>query len=89
MKFIGMTGELVLSEKDGLDSDINDMSFEEAMKELESTVANLETGDLTLEQSLRLFERGQLLAKFCNLQLETAVLKVEKITAEGEIIEIA
>ena len=70
-------------------NDINEMSFEEAMKELETTVTNLETGDLSLEQSLQLFERGQQLATYCNLQLETAVLRVEKITSDGEIVDIS
>jgi len=75
--------------KEGMVSDINELSFEEAMKELEATVTNLETGDLSLEQSLQLFERGQQLATYCNLQLETAVLKVEKLTSDGEIIDIS
>ncbi|GMQ77874.1 MAG: exodeoxyribonuclease VII small subunit [Anaerolineae bacterium] len=78
-----------MSDGDDLDTDIQEMSFEQAMKELEVTVAKLETGDLSLEQSLRLFERGQHLAAYCNLQLETAVLKVEQLTAEGEIIDIS
>ncbi len=78
-----------MSDGNDLDSDIQEMSFEQAMKELEVTVAKLETGDLSLEQSLRLFERGQHLAVYCNLQLETAVLKVEQLTAEGEIIDIS
>jgi exodeoxyribonuclease VII small subunit len=77
-----------MSDGDDLDTDVQEMSFEQAMKELEATVAKLETGDLSLEQSLRLFERGQHLAAYCNLQLETAVLKVEQLTSEGEIIDI-
>ena len=78
-----------MSTEEGMVSDINEMSFEEAMKELEETVTHLETGDLSLEQSLQLFERGQQLATYCNLQLETAVLKVEKLTSDGEIIDIS
>jgi len=70
-------------------ADINEMSFEQAMMELEGTVANLETGELSLEQSLQLFERGQQLAAYCNLQLETAVLKVEKLISDGEIVDIS
>jgi exodeoxyribonuclease VII small subunit len=78
-----------MNDSDDLDTDVQEMSFEQAMKELEVTVAKLETGDLSLEQSLRLFERGQHLATYCNLQLETAVLKVEQLTSEGEIIDIS
>ncbi len=78
-----------MNAKEGMVGDINKLSFEEAMKELEATVTNLETGELSLEQSLQLFERGQQLATYCNLQLETAVLKVEKLTSDGEIIDIS
>ena len=78
-----------MSDADVLDTDVQEMSFEQAMNELEATVTKLETGDLSLEQSLRLFERGQHLAAYCNLQLETAVLKVEQLTSNGEIIDIS
>jgi exodeoxyribonuclease VII small subunit len=78
-----------MSDGDDLDADIQEMTFEQAMEELDVTVAKLESGDLSLEQSLRLFERGQHLAAYCNLQLETAVLKVEQLTAEGEIVDIS
>ncbi|MBE7533523.1 MAG: exodeoxyribonuclease VII small subunit [Chloroflexi bacterium] len=66
----------------------DDMSFEAALQELESIVAQLEAGDLTLEQSLALFERGQLLAKRCHTQLDAASLRVEQLTADGEIVEL-
>lgn len=65
-----------------------DMDFEVALAELEEIVAKLEAGDLTLEESLALFERGQLLADFCNKQLEAATLRVEQLTEHGEIVEI-
>jgi exodeoxyribonuclease VII small subunit len=68
--------------------EIGELSFEEALKALEETVAGLEVGDLTLEESLALFERGQKLAAFCNEQLENASLRVEQLTAEGELAEI-
>lgn len=64
------------------------LSFEEALRALEETVAGLEMGDLTLEESLALFEWGQKLAAFCNEQLENASLRVEQLTAEGELAEI-
>jgi exodeoxyribonuclease VII small subunit len=67
---------------------IDDLTFESALRELEETVARLEGGDLTLDESLALFEKGQLLADFCNRQLDQAALRVEQLTADGEIIEL-
>ena len=68
--------------------DLEALKFEEALAELEQIVDRLEAGELTLEESLTLFERGQLLAKFCNQQLEAATLRVEQLTEHGEIVEI-
>lgn len=65
-----------------------DLTFETALQELEKIVAKLESGDLTLEESLSLYERGQQLAIFCNQQLDQATLRVEQLTADGEIVEI-
>ncbi|HRQ37819.1 MAG TPA: exodeoxyribonuclease VII small subunit [Chloroflexota bacterium] len=66
----------------------DEMSFEAALQELETIVAQLEAGDLTLEQSLALFERGQTLAKRCHTRLDEASLRVEQLTADGEIVEL-
>lgn len=66
-------------------SKIDDLSFEEAFAELERTVSRLEEGGLSLEESLRLFERGQELAAYCSRQLDEAELKVKEISQEGEI----
>lgn len=65
-----------------------DLSFEEALKELETVVAKLEAGDLTLEESLAFYERGQKLAAFCNQKLDSATLRVEQLTSDGEIITL-
>lgn len=65
-----------------------EFSFEEALAELESTIARLEAGNLTLESSLALFERGQRLAEYCNVLLDKAQLKVEQLTEDGEIITV-
>ncbi len=64
------------------------LSFEEALVELEEIVTKLEAGELTLEESLALFERGQKLAALCNRQLDEASLRVEQLTADGEIVEL-
>lgn len=66
---------------------MEDLSFEEALQELEQTVARLEAGDLTLEESLALFEQGQKLSAHCQYVLEQAQLRVEVLTADGEIVE--
>ena len=67
---------------------LENMTFEAALEELEVTVTQLEMGELTLEESLTLFERGQKLAEYCNVQLEQASLRVEQLTADGEILEV-
>jgi exodeoxyribonuclease VII small subunit len=67
---------------------IEELTFETALHELEETVARLEGGDLTLDEALALFERGQGLADYCNRQLDQAALRVEQLTADGEIIEL-
>ena len=64
------------------------LSFEDALKKQKKIVAQLESGDLTLEASLDLFEKGQKLAQQCNVQLETAVLRIEQLTPDGEIAEL-
>ena len=57
----------------------NNPSFEDALAELEEIVSRLETGDLALEESLSLFERGQTLAALCNQALDQAELRLEQI----------
>jgi exodeoxyribonuclease VII small subunit len=68
---------------------LSDLSFEQALIALEKTVERLEAGELPLEESLKLFERGQELAAYCSRLLEEASLKVEQLTADGEIIDIS
>lgn len=66
-----------------------DLSFEDALLELEQIVAQLEDGSLSLEESLELFERGRSLAARCNHLLETAQLRIEQLTDEGEIVDVS
>jgi exodeoxyribonuclease VII small subunit len=54
-------------------------SFEEALKELESIVTKLEDDEITLEDSVKLYEKGLQLSKFCNEVLEQAELKIEQV----------
>ncbi|MGQ0529467.1 MAG: exodeoxyribonuclease VII small subunit [Panacagrimonas sp.] len=56
--------------------------FEQDMQELEGIVAQMEKGDLRLEDSLKLFERGTQLARSCRKSLDTAELKIRKLLDE-------
>ncbi|MEI4484848.1 exodeoxyribonuclease VII small subunit [Frigidibacter sp. MR17.14] len=60
--------------------DIAAMSFEEAMKALEQVVGQLERGDVPLEASIGLYERGAALKAHCEAKLKAAEEKVAKIT---------
>ncbi len=59
--------------------------FESAIAELETIVKTLEGGDLALEKSLALFERGVQLSRFCHAQLEAAERRIEMLTDRGEV----
>lgn len=64
-------------------------TFEQSMTELEDIVSKLEAGDITLDASLELFEKGIKLANFCQKKLDEAEKKVKVLTStdDGEIIE--
>lgn len=59
---------------------VAEMSFEEAMKELEAVVGQLESGDVPLEDSIKLYERGAALKEHCKKKLAEAEEKVAQIT---------
>jgi exodeoxyribonuclease VII small subunit len=63
--------------------------FESALKSLEDIVLQLETGDLTLDRALDLFEEGINISRFCNSKLEEAERKVEILvkSADGSVKE--
>ena len=63
-------------------------SFESAMEQLETLVSKMESGDLSLEESLEAFEKGVHLTRFCQEQLQKAELKIQELNSKGEIIEI-
>jgi exodeoxyribonuclease VII small subunit len=64
------------------DKPIDAMSFEEAMLALEQVVGSLEKGEVPLEQSIALYERGAALRKHCAGKLQSAEEKVELIRAQ-------
>lgn len=59
--------------------------FESAIAELESIVRQLEEGDMPLDTSLKLFERGVTLSRYCHEQLGAAQRRIEVLTERGEI----
>ena len=59
--------------------------FESAIAELETIVKTLEDGDLALERSLELFERGVQLSRFCHAKLEAAERRIEILNERGEV----
>lgn len=62
------------------DRPVAEMTFEEAMGELEQVVARLERGDVPLEDSIALYERGAALRAHCAARLKAAEERVEQIT---------
>ncbi|MGR3758440.1 MAG: exodeoxyribonuclease VII small subunit [Tranquillimonas sp.] len=62
--------------------EVDKMSFEDAMRELESVVGRLESGDVPLDESIRLYERGAALKARCEAKLKEAEAKVAKITLD-------
>ncbi len=66
-------------------SDTSIKDFEAALAELDLHVKKLEDGDLSLEQSLALYERGVQLSRFCHTKLEEAERRVEILTERGEL----
>jgi exodeoxyribonuclease VII small subunit len=66
-----------------MESTIKD--FEAAIAELETIVKKLEEGDLPLEASLQLYERGVHLSRFCHARLEEAERRIEIVNDRGEV----
>ena len=68
-------------------SDVTALPFEKALAELEQIVQKLESGNVPLEDSIKIYERGEALKKRCDALLAEAEARVEKITrdAKGKI----
>ncbi|WP_295813432.1 exodeoxyribonuclease VII small subunit [uncultured Nitratireductor sp.] len=65
-------------------NEIKGMSFEQALEALEKIVEDLERGDVPLDQSIKIYERGEALKKHCDRLLKAAEDKVEKIRLSRE-----
>ncbi len=62
---------------------MDELSFEQALAELETTVARLEEGNLPLDEMVKLYQRGKSLAEHCQQLLDRATLQVRQLTADG------
>jgi exodeoxyribonuclease VII small subunit len=67
-----------------MSKEVQDLTFEQAFGELETTVQRLEAGDLTLEEAIALYERGMRLAQRCTDTLDAAELQVQELALAGE-----
>lgn len=67
-----------------MSGDVKDMSFEDALRELEQVVGKLERGEVPLDESIALYERGAALKKRCEAKLTEAEEKVAKLTLDGD-----
>lgn len=72
-------------------SEVSGLSFEQALAELESIVARLEGGQVDLEESIGIYERGSQLKAHCEAKLKEAHAKVEKIvvSADGAVSSVS
>ena len=61
----------------------NDMSYEEAVKELEKIISKLESGEASLDDSIQLYSRGMELSKFCKDKLDSIVKKISMLSEDG------
>ncbi len=68
--------------------DIAALGFEEAMKELERIVRDLESGQVKLDDAVKAYERGAALKRHCEAKLADARAKVEKITGAGKSLGV-
>lgn len=66
------------------DRKVDELSFEDALKELERIVGRLESGDATLDESIRLYERGDALRLRCAERLDAAQARIEAIRLDAE-----
>lgn len=66
-------------------TELTELSFEAAYAELETLITQLDSGDLPLEESVALFERGRRLAQHCQTLLDNAELRVSQLLDDGQV----
>lgn len=78
-----------MSDQDEMEKEISQMSFEQALEALEEIVDSLESGNVALEESIKIYQRGNLLRLHCEAKLKDAQSQIEKITNAGEDEDLA
>ena len=68
------------SKKDAMSEDLTTLSFEDALKRLETIVARLESGDAALDESITLYTQGDALRAQCEARLKSAQARIEQIS---------
>jgi exodeoxyribonuclease VII small subunit len=76
-----------MAKADAVPEDIQKLGFEDAMRELERIVKDLESGQVKLDEAVKAYERGAALRRHCEAKLADARMKVEKITGGGKGLE--
>ena len=71
--------------KDEIKNDTSKLTFEQAIKELTEIVGKIEEGEITLDDSLKQYEKGMALIKHCRVILQEAEKRIEKISGPGEV----
>ena len=74
--------ETVMPKTQPKHADIKEMTFERALKELESIVTRLERGDVPVDEAIELFRRGEEVYKACVERLQGAELRIEELSPE-------
>ena len=83
--FIKKLREVIeMDKKIKVTEEIKKLSFEEAISELERIVEDLERGDIELEDSISIYERGVILKAHCETKLKTAKMKIDKIVSHPD-----
>jgi exodeoxyribonuclease VII small subunit len=72
----------------GTDTIDAELDFETALGDLETLVERMESGDMSLEESLKAFEHGVKLTRHCQAALKSAELKVKMLTANDELVDL-
>ena len=72
-----------ISDAASVDQSISNLGYEDAMKQLESIVDQLESGAISLEDSLKAFERGRALSNHCRGILDNATKRIQTLTADA------
>jgi exodeoxyribonuclease VII small subunit len=77
-----------MSDTTEIPADIQGLSFEDALKELETIVEKLDSGNVALDQSIDIYTRGSLLKSHCETKLRSAQERVDKIVNQNGALSV-